>query len=874
MKKLSLAMLQALTAGMTLSLLAAPVAAQETQKIEKIEVTGSNIRRTDAEGVAPIQKITAKDIERSGLSTVADVLRNITASTGNSFNETFTNSFSPGAAGVSLRGLSQKNTLVLLNSKRVANYGFAQNLQDTYVDLNAIPATAIERIEILKDGASAVYGSDAIAGVVNIILRRDYQGAEVGASYGTSYKHDLDEKKFNVIGGIGDLGNDKYNVLATFDYLKRNLLKYTDRDYTKTEDFRGQPGGLLQWSTNGGTYRLTGPTRRQPFANCPANQIRPLSDFNSTAAGTVCSYNPAPFLTLFPETERYQGVVSGTYQFSPDLSAFAEGLYSHNKTFQVFTPAALTNTSVAFDPTTGGVTPVANSLPVGNPNRVPGVGGTQRVNYTFFDVGGRDAEIKSDFYRLLGGFRGTVKEWDWEASALYSESKQDQNNFNRVDRFVLDRVRLNGSYSFINPASTPAVTDALRINPKRESTSKLESVGLKTSTDLVQMTSGPLGFAAGLEYRHESIDDRPDALLRIGNVLGQGSTATNGSRNDAAAFVEFNIPVIKTFEVNLQTRFDHYSDFGSATSPKGGFKWQPIKELLIRGSASRGFRAPTLPEIAKSSATFFVTIADPNNPTSPGALTNSAGVFAGNPQLKAERSNNFNFGLVFSPNVDLNFGVDYYKIEQKDVITSNGFQFIVNNPSLFPGQILRDANGNLVAVFDQYRNLSVLKTSGIDLDVNKIFRTEAAGKFTLNGTFTHLRDYRTPPAVDQPLADYAGNNGNGNGGLPKWRAVTSLTWEYAAWSSTLTHRYIHSFRQDLVTDAGNPGFQNYVGAYRQYDLYVAYEGIKNLKLFGSIQNLTNERPPFDPSGNSLPFDFSLYDARGRYFTVGAKYAFK
>jgi iron complex outermembrane receptor protein len=184
-----------------------PVFAQETpQRLEKIEVTGSNIKRTETENVNPVQAITRQEIERSGQATVAELLRSISANAGQSFNETFTNSFSPGASGIALRGLSQKNTLVLLNGRRVANYGFAQNLADTYVDLNAIPISAVERIEVLKDGASAIYGSDAIAGVVNVILRKDYQGGEIGASYGKAYEGGMAEKQGSAVVGFGNPG--------------------------------------------------------------------------------------------------------------------------------------------------------------------------------------------------------------------------------------------------------------------------------------------------------------------------------------------------------------------------------------------------------------------------------------------------------------------------------------------------------------------------------------------------------------------------------------------------------------------------------------------------------------------------------------------
>jgi iron complex outermembrane recepter protein len=238
------------------SAITTPTLAQ--QATQRIEITGSNIKRIDAETVSPIQVITRDQIERSGQPTVAEVLRNLPANSGGSFGESFSNSFAPGAAGFSLRGLGQKATLVLLNGRRIAGYGFAQNLQDTFVDLNSIPSSAVERVEILKDGASAIYGSDAIAGVVNIILRKDSRGLDIALSGGAfEGKNDY---RVSVTGGFGDLASDKFNVLGVFEYYKRDLLLQSDSKFTESRDFRNYQGGRNFLSlTGGGTWRQLTP---------------------------------------------------------------------------------------------------------------------------------------------------------------------------------------------------------------------------------------------------------------------------------------------------------------------------------------------------------------------------------------------------------------------------------------------------------------------------------------------------------------------------------------------------------------------------------------------------------------------------------------
>lgn len=853
--------------GSALALSVIPeVAAQEQQpaqqQLERITVTGSNIKRTDAEGVAPVQVITREQIERSGQSTVAELIRSISANSGNSYNETFTNSFSPGASGVSLRGLSQKNTLVLLNGHRVANYGFAQNLQDTYVDLNSIPSNAVERIDVLKDGASAVYGSDAIAGVVNVILRSDYRGAVIGASTGRSWDGGLGETDVNGTFGFGDLAVDRYNVMVSANLFKRNELAASQRDYTKTGDFRNLPDGTLYWG-NAATYRRS---PRQPFATCGTaipGVVRPGSDLGTS--GNVCAYNIEDYLSLVPESERGQFVASGKLQLSADTTAYADIVFSHNKTTQNFTPAGWSPTSVAYDPTTGGVRIIPSTLPASNPSNPFGT--PVAINYTFFAVGPRGAEIKTDFYRALAGLKGTVGSWDWDASYMHSESETKQLNKNRVNAFLLQQFAADGSFSFVDPYSTPDQLNQLRINPKRNSTSRLDSASATFSTELAQMSAGPLGFATGLEYRKESINDQPDALLTSGAVLGQGSTATNGQRESWAYYGELQVPVAKSLEAQLAGRYDQYSDFGSAFSPKAGLRWQPTQEVLVRTSISRGFRAPSLPEISPSSATFFTSVYDPNDPDGRGSQT-TAGVYQSNADLKPEQSTSFNFGMVFSPTNDLSFGFDFYKIKQTNIITSTGFNYILQHESLFPGQVLRDADGYLVAVYDKYRNLSQLLTSGVDVDYEYRIPTKGLGKFTIDGNWSYMSYYKQPVSEGGAMVDYAGNNSLS--AFPRIRGTTGLAWDYGSWGSKLNLNYTHHYQQTFGGD------QTEVSSRTTYDVYAEYKGFKNLRIYGSILNILNSKPPYDAYfayAYGIPYDFTLYDSRDRYVRIGAEYKF-
>ena len=324
-----------LTVAVMMALGSVSLAQAQTATTEKTVITGSNIKRIDAETVAPVDIITREQIERTGLPTIAEVLRNVPANTGGSFNEQFSTSFAPGASGISLRGLGQKTTLVLINGRRTSGYGFAQNIQDTFVDLNSIPSSAVERVEILKDGASAIYGSDAIAGVVNVILRRDFRGGEVAVEGG--FYDGKREYRASITGGFGDLAKDKFNVLGVFDYFKRNELLLSETDFGKSRDKRGERGGQNFQSITGGIWRNAVPTANGSFTNgntaraiaaCPnvitaANAVD-LGLLGATsglniAGNTFCLRDFNSEQSALPGTERYGFLGRGTIEFTPNL---------------------------------------------------------------------------------------------------------------------------------------------------------------------------------------------------------------------------------------------------------------------------------------------------------------------------------------------------------------------------------------------------------------------------------------------------------------------------------------------------------------------------------------------------------------------------
>ncbi|TCV92337.1 iron complex outermembrane receptor protein [Luteibacter rhizovicinus] len=850
------------------SLLAASVHAQtspdQAAQLQAVTVTGSNIKTTDAEGASPVEVLTAAQIEHSGKTNLPDFLRTISANNGNSFNEQYTGSFSAGTASVSLRGLGSKNTLVLVDGKRVSNFATANELQDTFVDLNALPLSAVERIEVLKDGASAVYGSDAIAGVVNIILKQNYQGFEAGGNFGSSTEGTGQrERSFHLLGGSGDLAKDGYNIFFAVDGQERDRLDQDDVGWMRDNDFRDKPGGRLNWTPT--NYYNNDAT--QGFANA-VGPVRKV-DYGAITpgkSGQVWAYNPAQYTTLMPKVERYHSVLRGTLKLGDDLQAYGEWIYSRTRAGFTFSPPLSIGSGLrAWNNANQTLTNIDTALPVGNPANPYGV--PTPVNTNLWDVGQRNKRDRQIFNRILFGLRGRNAGWDWDISALHSESRLTETVTNFGNRYAFQSLLADGGYDFTSNTNNASAVDALRLATLRPAVSKISAANATASRLLFDLPAGTVGFAAGAEFRRESIDSNTSDAVLSGTELRPAIDIIHGARNVSAGYAEFNVPLLTTLEANIAGRLDHYSDFGNAFAPKFSLRWQPLDWLLLRGSFSRGFRAPSLPEITNSTAVSYGSVVDPYDPITPGQRRSYTGVNAANPKLKPERSKNYNVGIVVSPTVDTSIGLDYYHIVQNGIIGPDDTTYIVNHPEVYPGRVVRE-QGRIVTIYNQYQNQSSLTTDGVDIDFSHVLHAGRWGDFTLRGNWSRLLDYRQPRVAGQPSVNGAGTNIFGS--LPYWRGSTGIGWSIGDFNSTLTWYYTGGYKQNpenRLTDAYPARVKNWSTA----DLSIAYTGIERTTLTLAVQNLQNRRPPWDPSYTY--FDSTQADPRGRVVNVGVNYRF-
>lgn len=895
------------------AMLAAPVSAQTPlppQTLEPVIITGSNVRRTDTETVAPVQIITREDLERSGKPTVAEALRSIPGNTGGSFDESFSNSFAPGASGISLRGLGQKSTLVLINGRRTANYGAAQNIQDSFVDLNSIPTSAVERIEILKDGASAIYGSDAIAGVVNVILRSDFKGVEVAASIGQF--HGKNDYRASVGLGFGDLGSRKFNIFGVLDVYKRDLLQFSDTEFQKDRDFRDRDGGRNFVSLEGGgTWRnevlnaagqpVPG-TVRQAIAGCQGQVLTAAQAVErglllATAAtnlsgNTFCTRDFNYAFTALPGTERVGLLSRGTFDLSSAVQLFAELGFSRNETEQHFQEPFFAF-ATGLRQTPAGLSPFTYNI-----RFAPGAAGNPLSTNAFYsgvlnDLGLRSTDITSDTLRSLAGAKWSLKGWDFDSAIGYSKNELDIRSTNfitlagtsaalGVPTAAQPPIPLAGSvgpinYNLDNPSlNSQSVRDSIRANSSRLIESGLTLIDTKANTEIGQLPGGPVGLALGVEYRHETLNDEPAAIARQGQILSGGITATTGGRHSLALFSELALPLTRTVEMQAALRNDRYSDFGSALTPKLGVKFKPTPEFLMRANWGRGFRAPTLVESSDSIATFFGTVLDPLGPppNPPGTLVQVSGVLAGNKNLLPEKSRSATLGFVFEPSNSFNLSVDYYEINWSNVVVLICCQAIVNSGD--PIRVIRDpATQRIVTVVGGYENQANTFTRGYDFEARYNTRV-APGRFVTRVIASYVDSFK------ENGTERAGRNG-GTNTLPRLRATISQAWEQGPYVVSATVSYIHSYRQQLLSASfftfQDPRFQNgtypiKVPAYATLDLFMRYNVTPKLSVSATVLNVTDTLPPYDPgiSSTSL-YDFSQYDVRGRQYRVGATYKF-
>jgi iron complex outermembrane receptor protein len=867
---------------LAMALLAANAAAQTTDDapMQRVEITGSSIRRIASETALPLTSIRAEEFARQGLTTAQQVLNSIPM---NQTSVSSAQSVGAGTGGQSqadLRGLGGQRTLVLLNGRRIASHP----IQGDSVDLNVIPLSALDRVEVLRDGASAVYGSDAIGGVVNFITKRQVKGGAVTVeAYQPQESGGGAERRLNLSGGFGDLATDRFNIFGVLDVHRQLALPATARPFSATgvipsrgvSQTSGTPFPANFFSDNG----ISG---NPGFAS----GCLPPASIPNTSGSPTCRYDYTREVDDIPRTkqESYLGRLS--YKLGDDHTLFVEALHARS-----------TNTARVAPPPLAGIGLIMHGDSPYYPGGTAGVPAVAGLTGEDLDIswrplvtGRRADDSTSTADRLVLSAEGTLRGWDYSAGLSHSIS-QAASAF--AGGYVIDQRMIDGVGSgLLNPfgEQTPAglayLNDSLLIGEYLRARMRSTALDARASRELMPLPGGPLSFALGGEARKER------ALYSINRALASQASSSgfadaqdqSGDRRIYAVFAELNAPLLKGLELNAAARYDHYSDVGRSFTPKLSARYQPVTPLLFRASWNRGFRAPTLfdlhgPQtVTNSSDPWNDPVLCPGGVPVAGANPNLSCDQqqnirqGGNPDVRPERSKTYSAGVVFEPARTVTLSLDYWNIRLRDQINALAEQTVFNDYAKYQSLFHYNAAGTrLDDVSLITNNLGEVKTSGVD--ASALWRLPSgpygAVSLQIDGTWVRNYDYQ-----NERGGVFTENLGRYADATPvfRWRHNATVTWSKGPWGASLTNRYMSGYTDQ---NAVEPQFVNEVDSYSVWSLSASYTGIRNVDLTLGVRNLLDQEPPFTNQSTTFQqgYDPRYTDPLGRTWYARVTYKF-
>ena len=851
--------------------------------MQRVEVTGSSIKRLVSETATPLSIFRAEDFARQGLSTAQEVLGKIPSNassmgSGNAVGGNTSGLPTGGQASADLRGLGGDKTLVLLNGRRIANHPY----DGASVDLNIIPIAALERVEVLRDGASAIYGTDAIGGVINFITRRSVNTTNITAEAVAPQHRGADEQRLNLSSGVGQLDTDGYNLFGVIDYHKQDVLTSQDRAFSSTGIIPGRglsvtsgttfPGNYFDAAANGGAG-LAG----NPYA---ASGCRP--PLSVAAANGTCRQDYTRQIDDLPAQRQLALFGKGSVKLGGGHLATFEYLHSENKV----------KARTAPPPQIGLILPASSPWYPGNAGGVPAQAGLSgqplNVNWRPVEAGQRQIDSRGKADRLVLALEGELAGWDYQGALVRAVSKSSEDF---TGGYVQDASFAAGVLSgILNPfgEQNAAGKDYLASTALRGEVqnAKVTTTGidLKASRELMQLAGGPLALALGAELRREKaqFNVNRDIAGQASSSGLSGSLSKNGERDIEAVFGELNLPLVKDLEVQLAARFDHYSDVGSTTNPKIGLRYQASDKLVLRGSASTGFRAPTLfeknapPSRNDTNDSYEDPILCPGGVPQPGANPlrdcdlQQYKLQGGNENLKPEKSKTFAFGIVLEPLREVTVAIDYWNIHLKDKIASLPEQSIFGNYEKYKALFLRNPDGSPYAILDLNDNLGKVKTDGVDVSLNARLWRGAYGEVSasVDGTWIHKYDYQNERDGEfiHNVGRYADNNP-----VFRWKHTATLHWRSGAWGATVSQAYKSGYTDQNSVDAQ---YRHDVSSYSLVNVSGSYAR-QGWLLTAGVKNLFDREPPFSNQGTLFQkgYDPRYTDPVGRAWYLRGSYTF-
>lgn len=830
-------------------------AGRQLVELEEIVITGSRLRTTE-EGAAPVTVFDRERIEALGVSTITDVLRYLS-------QQPYTRDvLSSDAQYAQLRGLGFDLTLVLINGRRTVPS--AASVGSNAFDLNSIPLAAVERIEVLSDSASAVYGADAIGGVVNILLKESVAKPAIELRYGSADGGARERRVSFTTGYEGD----RLKGVITADWFDRNALLGAERPRIADADFRrfgsidlrlpiANPANISSIDAQ----NLPGLSSR--FAAVPNGSsgiaLTP-QDFSATA-GVQNLDTLFRYASIVPPAERKGVTASLSIELLPSMQAFAEALYADNESTVVLYPALVQNQRVS-----------AN-----HPFNPFGV--DVNVSYMMTGLGPRSTRTSSELARGLAGVRGEVGAWDYEVSILRTRETAKTTRFNEVDR-----ARLAAALSATNPAQalnvfqhgpggSAALLDSLRAAP---TTNHFASEGTFFSTfargSLLQLPAGRVSAVVGAEWHTES-------------VLKRDTLPVDDDREAYAAYAELEVPLVSkdwewpaihSLSATVATRYDEYSDFGSTFNPKFGVMWRPVEDVLVRASYGTSFRPPSLFELYAPRTQSSAQVTDVRRGNEVIVVP---AIVGGNKDLRPIEGKSSSVGIVWTPQrwPDLRLSANYWNVSLEERVSAFGTFLLLAHEDEFPDRVHREAPtaedislgrpGRLTSIDVSRINYGRLDTSGVDIEFAFAFDT-AIGRFTPSISGTWVNEYETVDLPGSAKTDRVGR-ASGLGTIVEWRAIATLGWSWRGIGASVTARHTPEYA-DASPGANTPNGRR-VSAQTIYDAQLSFEmpslnssWTRDLKLAIGARNIFDREPPFAEVGYDTGYDLGQGELRQRF----------
>jgi len=874
-------------------------AAQTDAAMQRVEVTGSSIKRLAAEEALPVTTIKAEELEKQGMTTLADVMMALPQSA----------SLAPSQAGsgtnINLRGLGVNRTLVLLNGRRLANEAIA----DGYANLDTIPISALARVEVLRDGASSIYGSDAIGGVVNFITKREIQGGSATVQYVQPERHGGgDEQRVTLTFGKGSLAADGWNVYGTVDFHQRSRLLMSDRAGFVPDTATLTAIGLAPSAASGGyaTPANFTSSANKSAAN-PYYSAGCLAPYSIQGAKNTCVLNndtygtalyPNKQLTMYGKATKRIGEHTVTLEYTRG----DESIYSYKNPTQVTavgsTAAILPSTSKWYPGRSGGVPAVAGIT-------------NQPLTVTWAVADGgpavtRDNQINQ---RLLLSAEGTVGGWDYRTGASYGLS---QRKVYFASGYYSGIGLINGlSSGVLNPFGTQdqAGTDylaSIAADGMLNRSAKVAYYGIdgNISRPLMDLGGGSLALALGADLHRDTNEDTKLAqaadITYAKIVPGRGASA----RNIAGLYAELDAPLTKTFTLNGAARVDRYSDVGSTFTPKISFRWQPAKWVMFRGSANTGFRAPTLFDLNGYRTTVANTTTNARwddpvlcpsaTPTIPGTGTAVAGYNAAdvcnaklnkmtgsNSKLEPEKSKGGTLGVVFEPTRSASLSFDYWQVNMKKMLANLPEQVYFTNYAQYQNLFVRNADGSLAYIDNRTMNLGGQIAGGVDVSGNWQLPRTAYGTFNLGLDGTWLTRFDNQLEENGAWMSNVGQFGWASNGTTssypiityRWKHNLRLSWQNGDWGAQLTNNFNSKYRDANVAVA--PQYYRDISSYSAWNLTGTWRAQKQVTVTLGVTNLFDKAPPItNNTVYSYAYLSSAANPTGRAYNLRVTYNFE